>query len=80
MCHIEVARFIFLIYVQDTGGTPSSFTSFGLTGDLLIKPQISGIGGNVYSTVSLYAAERNGYGTAYSLMSGTSMSCPYTAG
>ncbi len=72
--------FIFLIYVQDTGGTPSSFTSLGLTGDLLIKPQISGIGGNVYSTVSLYVTQQNNYNTAYGLLSGTSMACPFTAG
>jgi lactocepin len=61
-------------------GTPSSFTSFGLTGDLLFKPQISGIGGYVYSTISSYAAQRQFLANAYASYSGTSMACPYIAG
>ncbi len=72
--------FIFPISAQDTGGTPSSFTSFGLTGDLWLKPQISGIGGQVYSTLSLFAAQSTNLKTAYDSHSGTSMASPYTAG
>lgn len=72
--------FIFSIYTQDTGGTPSSFTSLGLTADLWLKPEISGIGGDVYSTISLFAAESQGLMKAYTTMSGTSMATPYTAG
>ncbi len=72
--------FIFPISAQETGGTPSSFTSFGLTGDLWLKPQMSGIGGNVYSTISLNAATQQGLSRAYAIMSGTSMASPYTAG
>ncbi|CAF1060132.1 unnamed protein product [Rotaria sordida] len=63
-----------------TGGTPSSFTSIGLTGDLLFKPQISGIGGYVYSTISSFAAENQRTSNAYATQSGTSMATPYVAG
>ncbi|CAF1191453.1 unnamed protein product [Rotaria sordida] len=63
-----------------TGGTPSSFTSIGLTGDLLFKPQISGIGGYVYSTISSFAAEKQRTSNAYATLSGTSMATPYVAG
>ncbi|RUS18771.1 peptidase S8/S53 domain-containing protein [Endogone sp. FLAS-F59071] len=56
-----------------SGGTPSSFTSNSLTAELLIKPDISAIGGFVYSTLP---AIRNYYG----IDSGTSMATPYFAG
>jgi hypothetical protein len=46
----------------------------------LFKPQISGIGGSVYSTISSYAAERQFMENAYASYSGTSMACPYIAG
>ena len=70
----------FSIDIQATGGTPSSFTAFGLTGDLLFKPQISGIGGSVYSTVSSYTAQLQRSSAAYATLSGTSMATPYVAG
>ncbi len=70
----------FSISAQATGGTPSSFTSFGLTGDLWFKPQISGIGAEVYSTLSPFAAEQQSLTRPYGLSSGTSMACPYTVG
>ncbi|MDO5644725.1 MAG: S8 family serine peptidase [Dermabacter sp.] len=54
-----------------TSLTPSSFTSWGTTNELDFKPEISGIGGNVYSTVGT-----DGYGTK----SGTSMASPNVAG
>ncbi|RUS24919.1 peptidase S8/S53 domain-containing protein, partial [Jimgerdemannia flammicorona] len=56
-----------------TGGTPSSFTSVSLDAELNIKPDISAIGGYVYSTLPAI----DGY---YGIDSGTSMSCPYIAG
>ena len=49
----------------------SSFTSWGPTPNLDFKPNISGIGGNVWST-----ANDNGYQS----MSGTSMASPFVAG
>lgn len=49
----------------------SSFSSYGPLDDLEIKPEITGIGGTVYSLVN-----DNGYAT----MGGTSMASPYVAG
>ncbi len=53
------------------GGQMSSFSCWGTTPDLRLLPDLSGIGGNVYSTID------GGY---YGLMSGTSMACPQVAG
>ena len=53
------------------GGQMSSFSCWGTTGDLRLVPDLSGVGGNVYSTVD---------GGGYGLMSGTSMACPQVAG
>ncbi len=53
------------------GGKVSSFSCWGTTPDLRLLPDLSGIGGNVYSTID------GGY---YGLMSGTSMACPQVAG
>ncbi|QOR44960.1 S8 family serine peptidase [Trueperella pecoris] len=50
---------------------PSSFTSWGSAPELGFKPEIAGIGGNVYSTIN-----DNKYGTK----SGTSMAAPHVAG
>ena len=58
--------------IDDQGGYMSSFSSWGTTGGLTIKPEITAIGGNVFSAY-------NGSG-AYALSSGTSMSAPMTAG
>lgn len=56
-----------------TGGLISSFSSFGLTAELALKPNIGAPGGNIYSTFPLEL------GGAASL-SGTSMSSPHVAG
>lgn len=40
-----------------TAGTVSSSSSKGLSNELAIKPDIAGIGGNVYSTVSLFSMQ-----------------------
>ncbi len=53
------------------GGQISSFSCWGTSGDLRLLPDITGVGGNVYSTLD---------GGAYGLMSGTSMACPQVAG
>lgn len=52
-------------------GRISEFSTWGPTPDLRIKPEITGVGGNIYSTV-----ENN----AYRNMSGTSMASPQVAG
>ena len=51
----------------------SSFSSVGPAPDLSFKPQVTGIGGNVYSCY--YEGP-----DSYVMMSGTSMSCPNVAG
>jgi subtilisin family serine protease len=56
-----------------TGGLISSFSSYGLSPDLTLKPDIGAPGGNIYST---YPLEQGGYAT----LSGTSMSSPHVAG
>ena len=55
--------------------TMSSFSSWGVPGDLSIKPEITAPGGNIYS-VNGAASETD----QYELMSGTSMSSPQVAG
>ncbi|KAL7747393.1 hypothetical protein RI367_007296 [Sorochytrium milnesiophthora] len=56
-----------------TGGQPSDFSSWGPGPEMEVKPDISAIGGLVYSSVP---RARGNYAT----MSGTSMSSPYLAG
>jgi lactocepin len=66
--------------LQNTAGTLNSFSALGLTGDLLIKPQMTGIGGMVYSTISVSSAEQRKLPKPYLINSGTSMATPYVAG
>ena len=56
-----------------TGNTASSFTSYGHSPDLSLKPDIGGPGGLIYSTVPLEQGR-------YAVLSGTSMSSPHVAG
>ena len=56
-----------------TGGTISSFSSFGLAADLTVKPDIGAPGGLIRST---YPVELGSYGNN----SGTSMASPHVAG
>jgi hypothetical protein len=56
-----------------TGGLISGFSSFGLTADLKLKPNVSAPGGGIFST---YPLELGGAAT----LSGTSMSSPHVAG
>ncbi|GAN05471.1 subtilisin-like serine protease PR1C [Mucor ambiguus] len=53
--------------------TVSTFSSTGASAELNFKPNIAGIGGNVYSTLPRYL-------DSYGVMSGTSMAAPYVAG
>ena len=58
--------------------TMSDFSSWGIPGDLSIKPEITAPGGLVYS---VYGSTPELYGTdQYGLMSGTSMAAPQVAG
>lgn len=56
-----------------TGNLISSFSSYGLSPDLTLKPDIGAPGGNIWST---YPLEKGGYTN----MGGTSMSSPHVAG
>ncbi|APH13760.1 hypothetical protein NPD5_366 [Clostridium sporogenes] len=56
---------------NDDKGNVSTFSSWGPAPNLDLKPDITAIGGNIYSTVN---------NNSYTYMSGTSMSSPYTAG
>lgn len=49
----------------------SSFSSWGVTADLRLKPEITAPGSNIYSSIP---------GSSYGNMSGTSMAAPYFAG
>ena len=55
--------------------TVSSFSSWGVTPDLKLKPEISGVGGSIYSAVDPAIS-----GSYYGLMSGTSMATPQITG
>ena len=56
-----------------TGGLISSFSSYGLSPDLDLKPDIGAPGGVIYSTYPLESG-------AYATLGGTSMSSPHVAG
>lgn len=55
--------------------TVSDFSSWGVTPDLKLKPEIAGVGGNVYATVDPSIS-----GSWYGTMSGTSMASPNVTG
>lgn len=54
----------------------SFFSSWGVTGDLVLKPEISAPGGNIYSIDGSHKDSTDQYTT----MSGTSMAAPQVAG
>lgn len=55
----------------EDGYRMSEFSSWGIPGDLSLKPEITAPGGNIYSTLD---------GGTYGIMSGTSMASPAMAG
>jgi minor extracellular serine protease Vpr len=60
-------------FASPTGGLISSFSSYGLSPDLVLKPDIGAPGGSIFSS---YPLEHGGYAT----VSGTSMASPHVAG
>ncbi|TPX57143.1 hypothetical protein PhCBS80983_g04046 [Powellomyces hirtus] len=65
---------------SQSAGVASDFTSYGTDAELHFKPNIAGVGGDIYSTVSANAAKIAKQQDAYLYLSGTSMACPYVAG
>lgn len=62
-----------VISPSPTGDRISSFSSYGLSPDLQLKPDLGAPGGSIFST---YPMEAGGYAT----LGGTSMSSPHVAG
>ena len=58
-------------FADSYSGKMSDFSSWGVTPDLKLKPEITAPGGNIYSTM-----KNNSYGS----LSGTSMAAPHLAG
>lgn len=58
-----------------TDRTVSDFSSWGVTPDLKLKPELSGVGGSIYSSVDPSIS-----GSYYGTMSGTSMATPQVSG
>ncbi|KAI7871246.1 peptidase S8/S53 domain-containing protein [Spinellus fusiger] len=56
-----------------TGKTVSSFSSVGATYELDLKPNLAGVGGEIYSTLPSFLG-------SWGVMSGTSMATPYVSG
>ena len=67
-------------YLVPTAGTVSPFSSGGLTPELFINPDLGGVGGNVFSTISPFAQSSQGLSFPYRFYSGTSQATPYVAG
>jgi subtilisin family serine protease len=65
-----------LLADNPSGGYISSFSSYGLTPDLTLKPDIGAPGGAILSAFPLQGDQTTNFG----LLSGTSMSSPHVAG
>ena len=70
-CKVSFSPDYFGTQENPAAGQLSSFSSWGVTSDLKLKPEITAPGENIWST-SLYGG--------YELMSGTSMASPHIAG
>ena len=68
---VTISRHATTLHNVADGYTMSDFSSWGVPGDLSLKPEITAPGGNIYSTLT-----NGGYG----LMSGTSMAAPGVTG
>ena len=73
---IEVSTEIYNEYYGEHNYTMSDFSSWGVPGDLSLKPEITAPGGNIWSVNGLVEGGHN----SYENMSGTSMASPQIAG
>lgn len=68
---LEISRDFNVREQNENGGKLSSFSSYGATPSLTMKPDICGVGGNVFSVAA---------NNSYAGLSGTSMASPQIAG
>lgn len=69
--HVSFRKSYLSQFKDAYSGKMSDFSSWGVTPDLKLKPEITAPGGNIYSTLP---------GGLYGSMSGTSMASPHMAG
>lgn len=69
--HVSFSKSYLAKFQDAYSGKMSDFSSWGVTPDLKLKPEITAPGGNIYSTLP---------GGLYGSMSGTSMASPHMAG
>lgn len=69
--HVSFSKRYLSQFKDAYSGKMSDFSSWGVTPDLKLKPEITAPGGNIYSTLP---------GGLYGSMSGTSMASPHMAG
>jgi subtilisin family serine protease len=63
------------------GGKPNYFTQWGGLFDLAAKPDVAGLGGEIYSTTLVYDYTYNNQSLpSWGVKNGTSMATPYVAG
>ncbi|GHG01905.1 hypothetical protein GCM10017783_12640 [Deinococcus piscis] len=67
-------------FKNPTGGSITSFSSYGMGPDLDLKPELSAPGGNIYSAVPLQSNGGGSDPSGYGIKSGTSMAAPHVAG
>ena len=72
---LEIGSVIDVVFNDSEYKKMSDFSSWGVPGNLSLKPEITAPGGSIYSVDGETAG-----GTAYTLMSGTSMAAPQIAG
>ncbi|MBQ9815380.1 MAG: S8 family serine peptidase, partial [Lachnospiraceae bacterium] len=80
---IQVGSDIAVIDYDAENYTMSDFSSWGVPGDLTLKPEITAPGGNIYSLNGYHLDDKGnpaGGHDAYENMSGTSMAAPQMAG
>ncbi|MCD7755764.1 MAG: S8 family serine peptidase, partial [Firmicutes bacterium] len=67
---------------SETAGQMSSFSSWGASPSLQLKPEITAPGGNIWSSISdsTYSGSGEDYTGSYEMMSGTSMAAPHMTG